>query len=464
MDAGRPSYDELLELVAQLRQQVGQLQAELVELRSRNVSLEEELAEAKRTAARQAAPFRRREKLKTPDGEKKKPGQKPGHTGYYREPPREVDETLEVPLPCCPHCQAPLEDIRRLEQVIEELPGFRPLRYKIITHEGVCRKHGPVRSTHPLQTSTAVGAAGTHLGPRAQATAVALSHRSGLSVRKVCETLQTFFGLSLSPGGLSQLLARAADRTEHWYDEIVACVRSSAAVFADETSWYVGQPGWWLWDFTTDKATLYVVSQSRGSDVVQDVLGSDFQGILVTDCLASYNAIDCRKHKCIAHHLRALKEQEEALEKRGRSSLYLTSWKLHLKDVIATWNNRAAMSPAAWTRKVEQLKRGVDNLLDKSPAEPEEVRFRNRLERQRPHLLGCLEDPAAEPTNNRAERDLRPAVISRKISCGNKTVSGKTTWERLRSLSVTAAKEGVDLVAALACRLALAPQSGRVAR
>lgn len=448
MDADRPTYEELLDRVAQLEQ-------ELAELRARNARLEAELDEAKRTAARQAAPFRRREKLKRPDGEKKKPGRKPGHPGSYREPPREVDETVEVPLPCCPHCQGELEDVRRLEQFVEELPVVRPRRYKIITHEGVCPRHGTVRSTHPLQTSTAVGAAGTHLGPRAQATAVALSHRSGLSVRKVCETLETFLGLSLSPGGLSQLLARAAKRTEDRYDEIVGEIRVSAAVFADETSWYVGEPGWWLWDFTTDNATLYVVSQSRGSDVVEDVLGNDFDGILVTDCLASYNAIDCRKHKCIAHHLRALKEQEEALEQRGLRSLYLTSWKLHLKDVIATWNSRSEMSPEAWTAKVEQLKRGVENLLDKSPAEPEEVRFRNRLERQREHLLGCLDDPAAEPTNNRAERDLRPAVISRKISCGNKTVQGKTAWERLRSISVTAAKQGIDFVADLARRLAL---------
>jgi transposase len=204
---------------------------------------------------------------------------------------------------------------------------------------------------------------------------------------------------------------------------------------------------------------LYVVAKSRGSDVVEQVLGSDFPGVLVTDCLASYNAIDCRKHKCIAHHLRALKEQEEALEKRGLRSLYLTSWKLHWKDVIATWNDRAEMSAEAWTVKVQQLKRGVEHLLDKSPAEPEEVRFRNRLERQRPHLLGCLDDTAAEPTNNRAERDLRPAVISRKISCGNKTVAGKTAWERLRSIGVTASKAGEDFVAVLASRLAIAPQA-----
>jgi len=447
MDGAKPTYDELLSVIELLREENRQLHARVKQL-------EEEVEAAKKVAARQAAPFRRRERLKKPPGEKKKPGSKEGHPGHYRQAPAVIDETIEVSLPGCPHCQAPLQELHRVEQVIEELPEVRPQRYKIITYQGVCPDHGMVRSTHPLQTSTAVGAAGTHLGPRAQATAVSLSHRTGMSMRKVCETLRTFFGLSLSSGGLSQLLQRAADYSVNWYDAIVDQIRQSPAVFADETSWYVGQPGWWLWDFTTQEATLYVVDESRGADVVHEVLGA-FEGILVTDCLATYNPIDCRKHKCIAHHLRVLKEHEETLEKRGIRSLYLLKWKLHLTDVIATWNDRQHMSPEAWTAKVQQLERGVDHLLDEAPAEPEEVRFRERLRKQRPHLLGCLHDPAAEPTNNRAERDLRPAVISRKISCGNKTVRGKTAWERLRSISVTAAKQGVNLVDSLAPYLTL---------
>jgi hypothetical protein len=441
MDQRQPTYEELLDLVEELRAKVA--------------ALELELAEAKQAAARQAAPFRRRENRKKPEGEKKTPGQKKGHPGHYRQPPPEIDQMIEVPLERCPTCQGELTDVHRVEQFLEELPEVLPRRYKIITHAGVCPRHGLVRSTHPLQASTAVGAAGTHLGPRAQSVAVALSHQSGISMRNVCQILKHCFSLSLTPGGLSHLLRRAASRTVNWYDQIVTQIRSSAAVFADETSWYVGEVGWWLWDFTTDQATLYVVADSRGSAVVHEVLGNDFQGILVTDCLASYNPIQCRKHKCIAHHLRVLKEYEEDLEKRNAKSLYLTLWKTQLQDVVATWKARDSLPPAAWSAKVQQLKLGVENLLDHPAAEPEEARFRERLRRQRAHLLGCLDDPAAEPTNNRAERDLRPAVIARKISCGNRTVSGKITWERLRSIVVTAQKQGLDLIPALASRLAL---------
>jgi hypothetical protein len=458
MEQRQPSVEELLARIEELRQENAQLAGANAELQQRIAALEAELAEARQAAARQAAPFRRRERLKKPAGEKKKPGRQPGHEGSYRQPPPQIDETLEVPLPGCPHCGRELAHLHPVEQIIEELPPVQPRRFKLVTYEGVCSEHGPVRSTHPLQTSTAVGAAGTHLGPRAQAVAVTLSHQLGLSTRKTCTALQTLCGLRLTPGGLSQLLTRVARRSESWWQDIHQQIRRSPAVFADETSWYVGRPGWWLWVFTTPTATLYHVDDSRGSEVVQEILGDDFAGMLVTDCLASYNAIVCRKHKCIAHHLRVLKEYEEALAKRGLKSQYLLLCKLQFQDVIATWEARQGMTPEAYAAKVAQLRQGRDNLLEQSPAEPEEVRFRDRLRRQREHLLGCLEDPAAEPTNNRAERDLRPAVMQRKTGCGNRTEQGKTTWERLRSLAATAAKTGIDFVAALASRLQLAPQ------
>ena len=274
-------------------------------------------------------------------------------------------------------------------------------------------------------------------------------------MRRSCAVLKTLCGLSLSPGGLAQLLQRASVRLDDWYCEIVQKIRSSRAVFADETSWYVGQPGWWLWVFTTPEATIYRIEAGRGADVVQETLTEEFAGMLVSDCLASYNPIECRKHKCIAHHLRALSEHQETLKTRGLESEYLSLWKLQLKDVIATYNRRPTMAAEDYAVKVLQLKRGVENLLERSPPEPEEVRFRDRLRRQRDHLLGCLSEPAAEPTNNRAERDLRPAVIDRKLSCGNKTIAGKTAWEVVRSVVTTANKQGDNLTEAIVPHLRL---------
>ncbi len=94
-------------------------------------------------------------------------------------------------------------------------------------------------------------------------------------------------------------------------------------------------------------------------------------------------------------------------------------------------------------------------MLAQPSQQPGDVAVRNRLRKQRPHLLGCLYEPAAEPTNNRAERALRPAVIARKLSCGNKTPRGRTTWQVLTSLATTCQQQTIDFVDHVTTRLAL---------
>lgn len=156
-----------------------------------------------------------------------------------------------------------------------------------------------------------------HLGPRAIALATLLNKHLGLTCGKTCQLLRKGFGLSLTRGGLSQLLTRVAAKAEAQYEALIDRLRGSPAVFADETSWWVGGPGWWLWVFTTPQTTVYRVAHCRGSQVVREMLGDDFAGMLVSDCLTSYDPPPYRKHKCIAHHLRALQEQKEALQRRG---------------------------------------------------------------------------------------------------------------------------------------------------
>lgn len=449
------TLDEALQVIELQRAEIDTLRRELR-------AAQERIAQLEQAAARQAAPFRRPEQQKIPPEQQKRPGRKPGHPGAMRARPRTIDAEIDAPLPpCCEQCGGRLADRQPLVQYIEEIPVVRPQVTRLTTWRATCVQCGQVHSTsHPLQTSRAQGAAGVHLGPRAAALATLLNKHLGLTCGKTCQVLRKGFGLSLTRGGLSQLLLRVAGKAEASYEGLIAQLRGSPAVHADETGWWVGGPGWWLWVFATRAATVYRVANCRGSQVVRETLGDDFAGMLVSDCLASYDPPPYRKHKCIAHHLRALKGHEQTLEQRGIRSAYLTLWKLHLQDVIATWRERETMSQEAYAAKVAQLQQGVDNLLEQSPAEPEEVRFRDRLRRQQPHLLGCLYDPAAEPTNNRAERALRPAVIARKLSCGNKTDRGRRAFEILASLAATAEQQARDFLADLTAQLPLAPQAG----
>jgi hypothetical protein len=167
----------------------------------------------------------------------------------------------------------------------------------------------------------------------------------------------------------------------------------------------------------------------------------------------------CRKHKCIAHHLRAI---EAATRLPGQNDpTYLRQWTLLLKSVIVLhrlWEQKLLTDEDIAAKRLA-LEAWIDQLLAHPPAQGGDHRIRNRLAKQRPHLLGCLKDVRVEPTNNRAESALRPAVIARKLSCGNKTDRGRRSWEILTSLGATHHQTARDFVSFLAHRIALAKNS-----
>ena len=452
--------------IAKLRRENRELREQLRQALERGDGLSDELdrlkqrlEELEREAARQAAPFRRRDKKKVNPAKKKRPGRKPGHVGAFRSVPQQVDFQVEVPLSCCPNCGGALEECSPLIQYIEEIPRVRPQVTRLVTWSAECPACGEVRSMHPLQTSVGQGAAKVQFGPRALGLAATLNKKFGLTMRKTCAVLEQVCGISVTPGGISLALCRVAEKVEADYAQLVEQVRTSDAVFADETSWWVGGPGWWLWVFTTPSGiTLYRVDESRGSQVVAQVLGDEFSGVLVSDCLSSYDPACYRKHKCIAHHLQAIRKARERPDTKDTS--YLDNWKKLFGEVIALYHEREQYSAARFAEKKARLTEWADLLLQQPCVQSGDVAVQNRFLKQQAHLLGCLEDFAAEPTNNRAERALRPAVIARKLSCGNKTESGRKCWQILASLAASCDAAGKDFVDFLAQRLPLAVQSG----
>ena len=447
--AERATLEQLRQENQALRTQVTALEQTVRDLLDQNRQLQERLDEQARAAARQAAPFRRRASRKVPEGAKKRPGRPPGHLGAHRAVPDHVDEHADVPLTGCPHCGGPVTAVEPIEQFIEEIPPVRPRVTRLVTYRGCCATCGEVHSSHPLQTSAATGAARAQLGPRARALATALNKQFGLTLRKTCRVLRLLAGLALSPGGLAQAVQRTAAKVQPAFDSLVLEIRGAAAVFADETSWYVGAPGYWLWTFTTADATVYHVDRSRGRQVVLDTLGADFAGILVSDCLASYENLPYRMHKCIAHHQKAIAEARDRPDTNDPG--YLNEWKLLFTMVNALWRHRADLGDEEFVRQRGHLEAWLDRLLAEPRAQPGDVAIQRRIGKRRGVVLGCLDDPAAEPTNNRAERSLRdPGVIARKVSCGNKTEAGKAAWERLTSLAMTCQQRGHDFVSWLA--------------
>jgi transposase len=435
---GQP--DQLIDIILrqagvidELRQDIEKLKQEVKDLNDRNDGLGAKVDALARAAARQAAPFRIDDKHRV--GERKRPGRPKGHPGSSRAIPDHVDEEIFVPLTGCPHCGGEVGSRRPVVQYIEELPVVRPHVTKLVTEEAACPHcQQAVRSTHPLQVSLAEGAAGVQLGPRALGLAAQLNKQHGLTMRKTCAVLREVFQLRLTPGGLSQALARMAGKLEPAYENLLARLRAGPYVHSDETSWWVGGPGYWLWVFTNKSMTVYRVAKGRGRDLLLEVLGPEFPGVLVSDCLATYDDVNPRQQKCYSHHFKAIRPAGES-----QPSPWLDAVKWLLQEAMAL--KPQALDAAERARHRAALETRARELLAAPRPTNLEEKVRRRLEKQQDHLFTFLDVEEVDATNNLAERQLRPAVIARKVSCGNKTPQGAHTWEILTSLAATCAQQ-----------------------
>jgi len=436
----REQPDQLIEIILrqaaaiqEMQKQIEELQKQIRDLNDRNNGLSSKVEALEKTAARQAAPFRIADKHRSADPQK--PGRPKGHPGVHRSIPDHVDQEILVGLERCPQCGEGLANSRPLIQYIEELPAMRPRVIKLITHEADCPHcQQTVRSTHPLQVSLAQGAAGVHLGPGALGLAAELNKKHGLTMRKTCAVLRQVFGLKLSPGGLSQALERLAGKLKASYENLLARLRDGPYVHSDETSWWVGGPGHWLWVFANKDSTVYRVAEGRGRNIVLESLGLDYPGVLISDCLAVYDEVNARQQKCYSHHLKAV---SQALEQAP--STYLEELRAMLKAALAL--KSAALRGPELVPHRAALEQKAQELLQ-TPRAGLEEKVRRRLDKQRDHLFTFLDHPQVDATNNLAERQLRPAVIARKLSCGNKTSKGARTWEILTSLAATSSQRG----------------------
>jgi transposase len=437
----------------------------IAELEARLAQMEQRLAEIEARMHRGAAPFARAESKRSPSP--KRPGRKGGHKGVFRRrpPDEEVNQRIEVTLEQCPHCGDRLaaETDQVIEQTIIDIPPVRPEVTRLLTHRNVCRGCGQhVASSHPLQVSSACGAAGTHLEPRALALAASLNKGFGLTMRKTCAVLRDLLGMPLSPGGLSQTLARMAERLKGEDDALLKTLKGEPVLHADETSWWVGRSGFSLWVLTNQAGTCYRVVPSRSRAAAEALIG-DYKGVLVSDCLNIYDGLTPYQHKCYAHHL---KEIGKALDDpKARGSPYLQELRALLHGAMAVKAERACLPAAQVVRMRQALEANADRLLGAPrttanagiDAAPVEEKVRQRLLKQRDHLFTFLDHEAVDATNNLAERQLRPAVISRKLSCGNKTERGAKTWEVLTSLAASCRQTSSSFVDFLIPRLALKP-------
>jgi transposase len=294
---------------------------EVAELRAEVADLRRKLEEASRAGKRQAAPFRKGPPKPDPKTPGRKAGEEHGAHGHRPPPlPDQITECHEAELPdACPHCRGRLVEDEVAEQFQTEIPR-RPLIRRFRVHVGHCVGCGKrVQGRHPLQTSDALGAAASQVGPDAQAAATTLHTQMGLSHGKVAAVFDTVFGIDLTRGASAQINQRAARRLEGDYQLILQEVRSSEQIADDETGWRVGGKPAWLHVWVGDRASAYGIDSQRSAAVLERVIGADWDGILSHDGWSSYNCHfpEAIHQQCLAHLLRRAQMLHEQASRGG---------------------------------------------------------------------------------------------------------------------------------------------------
>jgi hypothetical protein len=450
MDGAAPTYDELLKLTRR--------QARLIdELRTEVGRLQRELEEARRAGKRQAAPFSKG----PPKANPRRPGRQPGHEPSHRAAPSpdQVDRTVEVPLPEeCPRCGTPLGSppVAVHDQYQVDLPEPRPVVTRFRIPVAICPAcRARIQGHHPEQTSDALGAAAVQLGPRLLGSAADLKHRLGVSYRKAASLILTLSGLVVSASALTRSGHRLRRHAQATYDHLVEAARSSTVQHVDETGWKIGGRSAWLWVFADADVTLYRIRPSRAHDVVVEVLGKDFGGVLVSDCFLAYDPLNFAKQKCLAHLLRTCSEIERA-KTRGAVRFSRRVAAL-LRRAMALKRRRGALSPHGYAVARGRLHAELDRLLAGDFTDGDNARLAKRLRKHRDHLLRFLDHEGLDATNNLAERELRPAVIARKLSAGNRTEAGAETHAVLASILRTCHRRGRNVLEAVVALLRHGP-------
>lgn len=418
--------DELLERVDEQQKQIR--------------DLVRKLNEALRLAKRQAAPFARRARKK----HREKPGRKPGHPGASQPIPDHVDEEIVEPLEACPCCGGAVSDVVDHEQFVIDLPKVEPHVLRIITQSGHCdRCHKRVRSTHPDQVSNAAGAARVALGPNVLGLAADLKHRYGMAYRDVAELIGTYFGLRISHGALVHASARLAKRGKVTYEALVESARGSPVVHTDDTGWRIDGDSAWLWVFATPEVTVYAIERSRGAAAVENMLGDDFAGTVVSDGLPALDSLTYPRAQCLGHLIRRCAELiaiPGAIDK-----WYPLAIMRALQSAIALRQRRDQLAASTYHRHCRAIERDIDRLLRGASSVADHDRLRRHMVKHREQLLVCLRDPLVEPTNNLAERELRGAVVIRKLGGCNRSNVHAGAHAVLASVAQTAHRQGATL-------------------
>ena len=392
-----------------------------------------------------------------PPGKRRRGGQ-PGHPGHTRTlvPVEEVDEVVVLKPTQCRSCHAPLsgDDASPFRHQVIEMPPLKPVITEYQWHQLTCSECGETTRT-PWPDGVPSGT----YGPRIQATVALCTGAYRLSKRTTQQAMDEVCGVPMSVGTISQLEHATTAAVAAPVEEARTYVHAQAVAHLDETSWCQGGKRAWLWVAVTSWVTVFVVRMSRGGHVARELLGETFGGILVTDRYSAYNWYPVRwRQLCWAHLLRDF----EAMRGRSGASEQIGEALLAQAHQMFTWWHRVregTLHRSTFRSYMTPLRREVERLLEagsRCGVAKTEGTCRDILKR-REALWTFVQVAGVEPTNNTAERSIRPGVLWRKGSFGTQSAEGSRFVESMLTVVATLQQQQRNVLEYLtaACEAAL---------
>lgn len=437
--------------LAQLNEQLDEDQRQNDELKSDNEQLRAQLRALHRRQfkGRRRAPAGPGSECRS--AQRKKRGAPVGHPPWQRAKPKHIDQVVPVPAPkTCPRCHG--QDLQPVPEVQEHVQEDIVLEPRTVA---TCFVHQqsycPVCDATVLQPGPGE-LLGAYIGPAAKATAIYMRYELNVPDRKISRFFTDFFGLKFVPASAFGFERQAARRGLPLYADLLDKVRSLAVAHADETSWRHDGRNFWVWFAGDNDLAAFHLDEHRSAEAAQAVLGERFAGVLVADAYASYNSVHPKhRQSCLAHIKTKAKEldQELALLKGPAADPQARQFCQAVQGLVhdaCQIHHRLSQGP--WRAKTAKkqgraLRARLRRLCSGPLGYPRAESFRQRLlGKEQKLLFTCFERPKVPPTNNLAERSLRPVVIMRRVIQGTRSEHGLENHSVLRSLVETARRQG----------------------
>ena len=446
----KTKYDQVVTANTELREQVAAQAATIASLQAEAKELRAEIQQLKDGSTKyKFYLFKDQRRAGGKDGGRRPPLRSAASYIRPRLAESEITDRRELHLDSCPHCHSAVSpSVESYTTVVEDIV-FTPravTQYTVHRHWcGRCRRL--VRA--PLPTALP----GMSLGLNTVLYVLVEHYRAKKTDEQIVESLHTYFGLSVSSGEVTAIRDTAARYFAARYEAIVQSIREAAVLYADETGWYVqGCRHGQCWHLSAPEvpAVLFHLANTRAKDELQCILGgyTTFHGVVVSDFYPVYDHVGHAQQKCWVHLLRDSHLAVQASpDNAERKRLHAALTTLYGRII------RFREKPHWIQCRANMLSRKLDKQLQcLAKADWQDAvctRLAKRIRKYHRQLLTCLRYPAVLPENNTAERGLRPVVVQRKITNGNRSSKGARTYEVNMSVVETLRAQGGELLTQL---------------